>query len=138
MEEFLDQMLLVYPSIGITIFEKPIAATPATHVLFLNAKGLSASGYEVSDGFVVQKNSHSPKDEVPSTPDGVRVLRASLKSQGLLVEDGDHLRLTQDYTFSSPSIAAAVMLGRSANGRIEWKDANGRNLRMIQDSAISA
>lgn len=34
-------------------------------------------------------------------------------------------RFSQDYVFSSPSTAAAVVLGRSANGRIEWKDAKG-------------
>jgi hypothetical protein len=137
MEEFLDQMLLVYPSIGISIFQIPAATTTATHLLYLNAKGLSALGYELPDGFVVSKNSQAPEDEVTSTPDGVRALCGSLRSQGLFAEERDHLRLTQDYTFSSPSTAAAVMLGRSANGRIEWKDVNGRSLQMIQDSAAS-
>ena len=39
---------------------------------------------------------------------------------------------TQDYTFSSPSTVASVVLGRSANGRLEWKDAQGRALKMLQ------
>jgi hypothetical protein len=30
-------------------------------------------------------------------------------------------RLSQDYTFASPSVAAGVMLGRTATGRIELK-----------------
>ncbi|MGB6649164.1 MAG: DUF4357 domain-containing protein, partial [Bacteroidota bacterium] len=42
--------------------------------------------------------------------------------------------ITQDYTFASPSTAAGVMLGRSANGRIEWKTADGKTLKSIQDA----
>ncbi|MDP1650160.1 MAG: GIY-YIG nuclease family protein [Rubrivivax sp.] len=34
--------------------------------------------------------------------------------------------------FTSPSTAAAVLLGRSANGRNEWKDAQGRPLKELQ------
>ena len=37
-----------------------------------------------------------------------------------------------DYVFTSPSTAAAVELGRSANGRIEWKDAQVRTLKELQ------
>jgi hypothetical protein len=37
-------------------------------------------------------------------------------------------------SFSSPSTAAAVVLGRSANGRVEWKAADGRTLKEIQEA----
>ena len=47
-----------------------------------------------------------------------------------------YLRLTQDYKFSSPSTAAAVLLGRNANGRIEWKTATGETLKEIQEKAV--
>jgi hypothetical protein len=53
----------------------------------------------------------------------------------VLVADGDCLRLVQDYLFASPSLAAGVMLGRPANGRVEWKAADGRTLKDIQDAA---
>jgi hypothetical protein len=61
-------------------------------------------------------------------------VRETLKSQGLLIEDGDRLRLTDSYTFSSPSAAASVLLARPANGRTEWKDEAGRTLKEIQNS----
>ena len=52
------------------------------------------------------------------------------------------LRRTQvtdhDYTFNSPSTAAGVMLGRSANGRVEWKDATGRTLKDLQTAASAS
>ena len=44
-------------------------------------------------------------------------------------------RLTHDHLFSSPSTAAACFLARSANGRTEWKDSEGRTLRDIQESS---
>lgn len=42
------------------------------------------------------------------------------------------ITVSRDYVFSSPSTAAAVVLGRSANGRIEWKDCKGRTLKELQ------
>ncbi|MCE9581794.1 MAG: DUF4357 domain-containing protein [Planctomycetes bacterium] len=48
------------------------------------------------------------------------------------------LRLTQDFTFASPSNAAGVLLGRTANGRIEWKTEDGRSPKSIQDREASS
>jgi len=45
---------------------------------------------------------------------------------------GGLYQFTQDYSFSSPSTAA--VLGRSANGRIEWKAADGRTLKELQEA----
>ncbi|WP_083885822.1 DUF4357 domain-containing protein [Methanomethylovorans hollandica] len=38
------------------------------------------------------------------------------------------------YTFSSPSTAAGVHLGRSANGLIEWKNNKGKTLKEMQEA----
>jgi hypothetical protein len=43
-------------------------------------------------------------------------------------------QFTQDYSFSSPSTAATVVLGRNAAGRIEWKAADGRTLKELQEA----
>ena len=53
--------------------------------------------------------------------------------KGVLEHAGEVYRLAQDYTFNSPSTAAGVLLGRSSNGRVEWKDANGRSLKEVQE-----
>jgi hypothetical protein len=37
----------------------------------------------------------------------------------------------QDFLFSSPISAAAVVLGRSANGWVEWKDEHGQTLNDV-------
>lgn len=48
--------------------------------------------------------------------------------------DGASYRFTQDYVFSSPSVAATFVLGMSSNGRTKWKDAQGRTLRELQEA----
>jgi len=138
MEEFLAQMLLIYPVLGISVFQKPEASAAHGPVLHLKAKGFSAQGYETAEGFVVLAGSEGPKEHVESTHDYVIALRKHLIDQGLLLDAGDRLRLIQDYTFSSPSTAAAVMMARTANGRIEWKDDQGRPLKEIQSAAAAA
>ena len=42
--------------------------------------------------------------------------------------------MTQDYTFSSPSTASGVLLGRNSNGRVEWRDAAGATLKTLQEA----
>ena len=44
--------------------------------------------------------------------------------------NGDYV-FPQDYLFGSPSTAAAVVHGRTANGWVEWKDKNGATLSEI-------
>jgi hypothetical protein len=87
---------------------------------------------------VVIVGSESPKEHVDSTHDFVVALRKRLVEQGILNDLGDRLRLVQDYAFSSPSTAIAVMMARTANGRIEWKDDQGRPLKELQSAAAAA
>lgn len=59
-------------------------------------------------------------------------IRTALIEKGIFEENGRHLRLTEDYVFPSPSQAAMVLLGRTANGRIEWKSSDGTTLKELQ------
>jgi hypothetical protein len=136
MQVFLENMLGMLPVLGIHAFEQaaPVAAT-AKSLLTCKGKGVVAHGYEASQGFVVKASSQAVGEAVPSMQQHVRGmydLRQELIGNGVLARDGDHFLLSQDYVFSSPSTAAAVVLGRSANGRIEWKDAKGRTLKDLQ------
>ena len=45
---------------------------------------------------------------------------------------------TQDYVFTASPTAAAVVVGCSANGRIEWKDAKGRTLEELKAQEAAA
>ncbi len=55
-------------------------------------------------------------------------LRRKLLDSGVLALAAGHLVFTRDYTFFSPSTAAGVILGRTANGYICWADMEGRLL----------
>lgn len=94
--------------------------------------------WESAEGFVVQKGSQAVTADVPSIHAYMRNLREALKGKQVLAPDGDHLRLTQDYVFNSPSTAAGVMLGRSANGRQEWQDKQGHTLKSLQEAEAKA
>lgn len=135
-EGFLADLLLCLPLVGVSLFEKARADPAKSRELFLRAKGIEARGVDGADGFVVRAGSQAVKDEVPSIHGYLSELRKALLAQGVLVPDGAAYRLTQDYAFDSPSTAAGVLLGRSANGRIEWRDASGRTLKQIQEAEI--
>ena len=48
----------------------------------------------------------------------------------------DNYTFTRDYMFSSPSTAASIVRGSSANGRVEWKNQQGKTLAEIENSRI--
>jgi hypothetical protein len=116
----------------VSLFEKAKVTSPKGGDLVLKAKGIEARGINSAQGFVVRAGATAVKADVPSIHAYLADLRRTLVESGVLEDVGGTLRLTQDYTFASPSTAAGVLLGRSANGRIEWKDAKGRTLKEIQ------
>ena len=91
----------------------------------LTTSGVQARA-QVRDGhFVVLAGSTARAEEVPSLATHTYAqLRASLIKAGHLVAEGDdRLRFTVDVPFNSPSAAAVAVLGRTANGKLEWKQA---------------
>jgi hypothetical protein len=137
MEVFLHNMLGVLPVLGIQAFDQTIAGPGTLNpVFFCKGRGASATGQDTPQGFVVKSGSQAADCETPSLKGFPIVIRTrdELKKRGVLVPDGGKLRFTQSYAFNSPSLAAAVVLGRSANGRVDWKDAAGRTLKEYQQS----
>lgn len=132
-EAFLAEMLRCFPVLGVTVFEKPEKQSRRRETLTLKAKGVVATGYESSGGFVVLAGSGVVGQEVPSIHGYISELRTSLLSQGVIEKTASSWIFKQDYEFKSPSTAAGVVLGRSSNGRTEWKDAKGRTLKEIQE-----
>ena len=135
-ELYLADMLLCLPVVGVSFFEKPREPAGKSQDLFLNAKGIQARGYEGTGDFVVRTDSEAVKNEVASISPSISDLRKALIKQGVLEDTGTAYRFVQDYIFNSPSNAASVLLGMRRNGRIEWKDAEGRSLKEIQDAAV--
>lgn len=140
MEVFLNHILQIIPLLGIDAFEKPQVSKVSPQAIYTaTTKGITATGYESSQGFVVQKGAQALEKVTPSMKTYVRGfydLRQTLIDSGVLKLDGDHYLFTQDYSFNAPSAAAAVIMGRSANGRTEWKDGQGRTLKQNQEAEV--
>jgi len=135
-EWFLGEMLVIYPILGVDAFEDAAAEPtqedrPEFHI---SERGARGKGREANEGFVVYAGATARIEETPSIHAYMKDLRKELKSRGVLVQDGEAFRLTQDYRFDSPSSAAGVLIGGSANGRITWKTADGRTLKAVQEA----
>ena len=102
--------------------------------LVCTGKAYEARGSDTAQGFVVFAGSTATADIGNSLSWSQRKLREDLLKTGVLQLDSPTLRFTQDYAFSSPSTAASLIHGRSANGRIEWRAADGRTLKEIQEA----
>lgn len=139
-EGFLEEMLVIYPVLGVKSFEQVQAWAESgtdTTIYYLKGAETDAKGAEVVDGFVVFAGSFGRASHVPSIHEYGIALRKSLVADGTIVEDGPHLRFVKDHIFSSPSTAAMVLLGRTSNGRVEWKTSEGRTLKDSQDDVFT-
>jgi hypothetical protein len=138
-ESFLADMLVIYPILGINLFEARDQSAMGAKLL-LTGPNANGEGFESDEGFVVLAGAQARTETVESMPSWAVNLRDSLVDAGaLLALDGESsLRLATDYEFKSPSAAAAVLLGRSAAGPIEWKDQSGRTLKELREEAVAA
>lgn len=141
MEEFIEYVKMLINTMGFKVFEPLVKeATEASmqaELLYIRAaRGAKGKGNRVSDGFVVFKGSEVASDTAPSFPKGFNTLREELLENEIIREIDGKLVFQADYLFSSPSSAAAVVMGRSANGLIEWKDDSGRDLKSIEAKEI--
>lgn len=134
-ESFLSDVLSIFPLLGLGVFAKTESVKAPKDLLYIKSKGIRATGYEDKKGFVVVQGSQVVKREVPSIPQRLTTQRRDLLEQGIIVEDGAHYVFAQDQVFNSPSMAACVVLGRSANGRTNWKTKDGKTLKQLQTAA---
>lgn len=107
---------------------REVVASAPVDMYKLKGNGVEAEGSLVDDGFVVFKDSKVKATTVPSCHDYLINLRNELIQSGILVQDGEAYRFTEDYIFSSPSTAGGVILGRSTNGWTKWRNVNGKTL----------
>jgi len=132
-EGFLSEIRLCLPLLGLSVFT-PAAVSATRKPMQIIAKGAVAKGLPTSEGFVVMAGSGAVVGEVASCPESVRSMRMALIQNGVLKPKGNGYVFTQDYVFGSPSTAAGVVQGRSANGRLDWKDSKGLSLNEIQEA----
>ena len=136
LEEFISNSKLLVNTLGYKVFETIAIDNSASSdsVLYYikAARGANASGYTVTDGFVVKKDSIVAGSTTQSFSDSLKRYRDNLYSDGIINAANT---LTRDYVFTSPSLAAAVVMGRNANGRTEWKTADGTTFKEIEEES---
>jgi hypothetical protein len=143
MEEFIEYVKILVNTLGFKVFEPLISQDLVNNSnnnekLYIKAaRGADATGKRTPDGFVVFRNSEIASDTVKSYRDkGLNKLRDELIENKIIVEVDSKLIFKSDYLFSSPSASAMVIMGRSANGLLEWKDSSGKILRDIEKQEI--
>jgi hypothetical protein len=140
MEVFLAHIRQLLPVLGSDILA-PIAqhATKGLPggVLYCRIKNAEARGQRTANGFVVYQGSTAVLEERRSAESYPYVLaqRKQLIADGTLIDKDGFLVFTKDAEFSSPSAAAAVIHGGSANGLIAWKTENGTSLKQLDEQA---
>ncbi len=126
--DIFDTMRMLISTLGYPVFEPIVKPSTPSHLFFVRGGGSDGKGELVEDGFVVFEGSRARMEVAPSGAHAVNPHRERLIAAGVMEErDGEYV-FTQDFLFSSPSTAAAVVLGRSANGWVEWKDDQGQTL----------
>lgn len=137
MEIFLDKIHQLLPVLGVEVLvPTTVKGGSATEreLLSCEIKGLKAMGHLTPNGIVVLTGSQAVLNERPSSqkyPWPVN-MRQKLKDDGILLVREDHLVFIQDFEFSSPSAAAAVIQGGHANGLTAWKNKDGKTLKELE------
>ena len=90
-------------------------------------------GQYTSEGFVVLKGSVGNLKLAPSVKDTVyETKRGELLKSGVYRIEGESIVMEKDYLFNSASMAAAFIVGKAANGWLDWKDQQGRTLDELE------
>lgn len=140
LEEFISDAKLLVNTLGYKIFDSIAESTvkrPDGQMYFYiqAARGANAKGVRVADGFAVMKDSVVANTTVSSMSPSLVQLRQTLIEKGII---DTSFHLTKDYIFTSPSLAAAIVMGRNANGRTEWKTQGGKTIRDLEETELTS
>ena len=136
LEEFIENTKMLVNSLGYKVFdsiEENIKSKPnnSTYFYINAARGADGKGLIVSDGFAVLKGSIIANPTSQSIASSLVKLREKLLNNGVI--DSNYCFI-KDYIFTSPSLAASIVMGRNANGRTEWKTRERKTLKQIEES----
>lgn len=131
-EQFFEYVRFLTQFVGCNIFgdDKPIPQ--AEHLFFCTRAGSNAQGYfvEETEEFVVLAGSELRSGECDSLkPKSIDKRKAFIEAN--CSQAKGKIILNSDYTFPSPSAAAAMVVGGSSNGWTRWKDADVKTLSEV-------
>ena len=136
MEYFITQAKIILPVLGVNILRSaatagngaaetasgPSPASSPVFALHVKKDGITARAKEIDGEFTVLEGSCA-RASWTGSQHTYKALHNKLSCDGALVPEpgGATVRFARDQVFASPSAAAAVITGRQANGRVEWK-----------------
>ena len=137
MEQFLANLRIILPVIGLDMLKaqpkavmqtaKPVEERTEGDVQFeiRHKSGVRATAVEEEGEFIVLEGSEALTGTgyVQQSYGG---LKDRLVADGVLIPQDaatgtDRMRFAKPWSFNSPSAAAAIVLDRNSNGRLEWK-----------------
>lgn len=128
-----DTIKILLSTLGFTLFESIKKDHQSKkEIFYCTGKDAKAEGEYQEDGFVVFKDSTANLEFTPSAGAHIKNLRNKLFESEIIIEKNGVLVFQDDYLFGSPSAAACQVLGRYANGWMEWKNKNGESLDKVK------
>jgi len=139
--EIFETAATLVATLGQPIFEPLTNATPAqgkAELFYCKGPQANGIGEYTSEGFVVHKGSIARIGNVASIQGTSQErFRQQLVTDGVLAPNGDSYVFTRDHLFASPSMAAIAVMGRSANGWLEWKTDLGQTLDAAKRQSVN-
>lgn len=96
---------------------------------YFKTSKIYAEAHLLNGKMIILKGSIANKYCLSSFPETLNNIRNELISSGVLIEKGDKLLFTEDFTCSSPSKASTLINSSSSNGLLTWKDSFGKTLK---------
>ena len=142
LDEIVENTLMIVGTLGYRVFvpmtkksEKDLPDDQSSY-LYLKRKSkksnkvIEARCERTSEGFVVLEGSQIEVIDSNVIPASLQKLRKELIDTNV-IKDGI---LQEKQLFSSPSYAAAFVIGMNTNGRMDWKDKNGKTLKELEET----
>ena len=133
--ERIRQLLPVLNSNLLIPIAQAAALTQTSRILVCRTKDAEGRGHRTTDGFIVLNGSTAvlhERNSANSWPNTIR-LRKQLIADGTLKENKGVYQFVRDFEFLSPSAAAAVIQGGSANGLTQWRTIDGKPLKELDE-----
>ena len=141
LDEIIENTLMIIGTLGYRVFvpmtKKVSQDLIDNHSTYLylkrktkkSNKVIEATCERTTEGFVVLEGSQVEIKDSPYLPASLKEMRQNLIASRV-IQDGV---LKEKQLFSSPSYAAAFLLGMQTNGRTDWKDQDGRTLKELEE-----
>lgn len=101
----------------------------AAETFFCKGADANARGLYTKEGFLVLKGSIGRKHNAPSVVGtSTEPLLVQLLDSGIIRQEGSMVIFEKDHLFPTPSMAAATLMGVTANGWLEWRTEDGITL----------